>query len=663
MPGESSNTGGGRTNTPSTTTGATSVEALKELVLQLQMQLEATQRQKVKIALPKAFGGKKEELRGFATSIRAYFLYYPNQFDTEDSQVMFASSRLEGDALAWFEPILRDKIENAPRYWKDATKAAFKSFDGFEDALKEAFGDPDETQSAERQLHQLKQKGPASDYAAKFRQVAAHLEWSDDPLMVAFYQGLRDDVKDELIKEDRPDSLAEYISTAVKIDDRLYERRQEKKKTSGNGWRQFKTNTNAANAKAKRRYPSTSYGHHAGPMEIDLAQKKPGKPKGKCYNCDKEGHFARECRSPKKLDWKPVPGHRQVNIAEIDHDKLTWTACFDDDCATHKEDKAMTGWYPKRPKGKRTINMAFRTPHERSRFHDSPQYQEFQRRELAAQARANDEMDAELTTEEYNNASEAIRRHRRNRLGQRPARDPRAAPRTLHREDDFAANETIDAIRGQYILTEDVHRLAATRQDPETAYSIIISGVQIKEVQLQEHTTRTWFGDDPRMCHESPRHDEISWASCFCNPCLTHLEDKVRNHWFPRRYQERPVMNPYLKNELKYWATRSVVREGPYIILRPDPKYPKHCRWGGTRRECTTVICAYHARGKIEDWHEVGGHDELERLRQMQRQAYHETLGQELIDVRDEIQEGFSDIASTHSEETLTNAGNDQGPL
>jgi hypothetical protein len=122
-------------------------------------------------------------------------------------------------------------------------------------------------------------------------------------------------------------------------------------------------------------------------------------------------------------------------------------------------------------------------------------------------------------------------------------------------------------------------------------------------------------------------------------------------------------MNPYLKNELKYWATRSVVREGPYIILRPDPKYPKHCRWGGTRRECTTVICAYHARGKIEDWHEVGGHDELERLRQMQRQAYHETLGQELIDVRDEIQEGFSDIASTHSEETLTNAGNDQGPL
>jgi len=601
-----------KTDTASTSAGATSVEALKEMILQLQIQLADAKRSKVKIEAPKAFSGNKQELRGFVTTVRAYFLHYPDQFTTEDSQVMFAASRLEGDALAWFEPILRDKIENNMRHWKESTKAAFKSFDGFEEALKEAFGDPDETQSAERQLHQLHQKGPASDYAAKFRQVAAHLEWDDDPLMVAFYQGLKDEVKDELIKEDRPNTLAEYIATAVKIDDRLYERRQEKRKNGGGGWKQFKNNTNAANAKAKRRHPSTAYGHHSGPMEIDMAQKKFGKPKGKCYNCNKEGHFARECRAPKKLGWKPVPDdrNRQVNLAEANHASLTWTACFRDDCTTHKSDKEAAGWYPKRPKGKRSINMAFRATQGQEYEYDfrrDPRYRAFRLQELATQGHTQEEASQILSSQDLPTYPRRL-----------PARNPNAAPRQLLREATIG-NDAIDAVRIRSILAEDIHQRAAVRQDPEEAETIVISGVPTKQVRLREHDEGPMFGDDPRMCHRDEKHEEISWVSCFCNACLDHLEDKTKHNWFPRRYRNQPVPNPYLKEELRYWTTRSRIGEAPYVILRPDPKYPWLCRMGGLRRECTTIICAYHARGKIEDWHEVGGHDEIERLRQIQR--------------------------------------------
>jgi len=40
--------------------------------------------------------------------------------------------------------------------------------------------------------------------------------------MIRFYKGLKDDIKDDLYKEDIPDILIEYIQCAIRIDDRLY---------------------------------------------------------------------------------------------------------------------------------------------------------------------------------------------------------------------------------------------------------------------------------------------------------------------------------------------------------------------------------------------------------------------------------------------------------
>jgi hypothetical protein len=56
------------------------------------------------------------------------------------------------------------------------------------------------------------------------------IDWDDAPLIVTFYNGLKERVKDEIARVDRPDEIDDMIKLAVRIDDRQYEREMEKKK-------------------------------------------------------------------------------------------------------------------------------------------------------------------------------------------------------------------------------------------------------------------------------------------------------------------------------------------------------------------------------------------------------------------------------------------------
>lgn len=71
-----------------------------------------------------------------------------------------------------------------------------------------------------------------TNYSTEFRTLAADSGWNSSSLTDAFYNRLSDDIKDELVARDPPTGLDALIVMAIRIDEHLQERRQEKVLTS-----------------------------------------------------------------------------------------------------------------------------------------------------------------------------------------------------------------------------------------------------------------------------------------------------------------------------------------------------------------------------------------------------------------------------------------------
>ena len=75
----------------------------------------------------------------------------------------------------------------------------------------------------------MKQHTAAIRYTAEFQQLATRTTWNDSSLQAQYYKGLKDDVKDELARSEKLITLAELVDKAIKVDNRLWERKAEKR--------------------------------------------------------------------------------------------------------------------------------------------------------------------------------------------------------------------------------------------------------------------------------------------------------------------------------------------------------------------------------------------------------------------------------------------------
>ncbi|KAF6527467.1 hypothetical protein HZS61_010511 [Fusarium oxysporum f. sp. conglutinans] len=264
---------------------------------------------------PEPFKGQAADVVPFLTRMKGYFRLFQNRLDTPTKKVLFTAPLIQGDAKDWWEPIMRDFLDNEEEMQDQETQNIFTNWENFEKALKDNFGVVNEERQAAAELLALKQHKSCAAYSAKFRQLASKTEWDDEALMEIYYRGLKEEVKDELYLADRPEDLTKYITMAIKIDERQYERRREKANHKrGNDFNPYypnqRRNDNQGNSRNQghrrgNRPNNTSYGTQSGPMVLGAVQ--PGNnhrqrdmSRIKCYNCNKHGHIARDCPEPRR---------------------------------------------------------------------------------------------------------------------------------------------------------------------------------------------------------------------------------------------------------------------------------------------------------------------------------------------------------------------------
>jgi hypothetical protein len=104
-------------------------------------------------------------------------------------------------------------------------------FEGFMEEFVACFGEVDKKKVADLKIRSLRRgMRLASVYASEFRQLSCDIDWgSEMALMHQFQWGLREDVKDLLLTLNNATSLSKAIIQAVKCDNRLFLRRQDRK--------------------------------------------------------------------------------------------------------------------------------------------------------------------------------------------------------------------------------------------------------------------------------------------------------------------------------------------------------------------------------------------------------------------------------------------------
>ncbi|KAL6352213.1 Integrase catalytic domain-containing protein, partial [Fusarium phalaenopsidis] len=466
--------------------------------------------------------------------------WHNSRMASAESKVLHASRCLTGNALTWFEPKLRDFLGNEPT---EETQLLFAEYENFEEAIRRNFGTIDEEQQATQKLKNLRQTKAASTYAAEFTQITSFLNWGTSALQIA-YEGLKDEVKDELCKTEKPDNLQDYIDMTIKIDNRQFERRMEKS-NKGRIW----GNKNNANQSRRREQTrgNTSYGTHAGPMELGAAQKD--SKDIECYYCHKKGHKANECRKKQRdteegryqpRPRQPLPEGKKQNTWDGNHSQSPTRKT-----ATRQLDVTT---YHRRDQTRRTQNR---------RTHDTPSAQQPSNEQADFQEAAAEGFDHKKWIVGYEEKEQLLvpaTVHRRDCRQD----DPTRCNHTLCPRHQIEASREYDEIceRQKQTNTADCHAMIGL---PRQAVATSIEQLEHKARQLQRELRQErsrkprksdkelWEEEDyPQLYDENNNRSMLASLGCRANtigakPTERRSKSKIAS---PSHYHINQTINP-----------------------------------------------------------------------------------------------------------------------
>jgi hypothetical protein len=494
----------------------------------------------VKIPVPESYHGERSKLKGFLIQADLYLTFHGAHFSSDTERVLWVVTLLRGAALNWIEGYIQDYMKNTnakgqiTTAMRVDTQKMFGTYKGFILRINATFGEVDEEKVAERAIQTLRQKGSAATYTAEFQRYSTKTGWNDDALRAQYYRGLKDFVKDELVREDKAESLEELITTAVKIDNRNYERALERKGFYDPGYRQ--------------RAPRNHDNSWPRPMELDVATEKPRlSPQDKekhmrnrtCFNCGKPGHMARNCKTSKmrpnntgkrgQLNATGVySGPMQLNATRVGPAEEDWETVT----------QSMEALRFVETEGNDTNSSSTDSDTENELLHIEPLTQS---EEIELQRRMEDAENRHWEAQEKGEKAEGLRKQEAQlhqaqqhitELEQRVKEKSNQAGATQKElEDEEKPNFRIKQVK---FVQEVVSWIELSEQLKDKEKEAKWLKDEVAELK------RTVLGDKDNVARtDHPKHGQLWWRACYTNSCPLHLAPKKREGFFPDR--EEPV--------------------------------------------------------------------------------------------------------------------------
>ncbi len=238
---------------------------------------------------PKPFAGDPKSCQGFLTQCSLTFELQPSSFPTDRSKIAYIITLLSDKALSW-----------ASAVWQ-SQDACCESYAAFEEEFKRVFDHPVSGREASKHLLTLSQGfRSAADFAIEFRTIAAGSGWNNEALMVCFQGGLSEPLQDELATREPAADLESLIAIAIRLDNRLRERRVARRKASQSQV-PVSRSVSPVRIPASRASPAPEQLHDSpedmqlGRSRLSPSERERRMKERRCLYCGASGHFCSTC--------------------------------------------------------------------------------------------------------------------------------------------------------------------------------------------------------------------------------------------------------------------------------------------------------------------------------------------------------------------------------